>query len=213
MKKFESGFSLKFVLKRPCENKPALVQITAWRRTGEKLPYKLSLGFEPIPSCDCLWRPELNPSYWPYHVIITSLLRQNHVAISFWRNDDVIISKCINWDRAARLVQLPGRVWFSACHKAIIWTNAGLFLIGLLRLFAPLGQNELIVVLHYSPHEHMLLNIICCICFRSFCLHRLSEKAIFGIGMGSLPVFIIGFVMCVCCYDKHKKNKRSSGNY
>ena len=28
--------SLKFVLRSPIDNKPALVQVTAWRRTGDK---------------------------------------------------------------------------------------------------------------------------------------------------------------------------------
>ena len=30
-------------------------------------------------------------------VKITSLLRQNDVAVSFWRNNDVIITSCIGW--------------------------------------------------------------------------------------------------------------------
>ena len=30
--------------------------------------------------------------------IIASLLRQNDVATSFWRNNDVIIARCVRWD-------------------------------------------------------------------------------------------------------------------
>ena len=36
---------------------------------------------------------------WAAHdVTITSLLRQNDVATSFWRNNDVIITSCVRWD-------------------------------------------------------------------------------------------------------------------
>ena len=38
-------------------------------------------------------------------VIITSLLRQNDVARSFWRNDDVIITSCVRCDKFDGLVQ------------------------------------------------------------------------------------------------------------
>ena len=33
-----------------------------------------------------------------YDVIITSLLRQNHVATSFWRKSDVIVTSYVRWD-------------------------------------------------------------------------------------------------------------------
>ena len=32
-----------------------------------------------------------------HDVIITSLLRQNDVATSFWRNNDVVITSCVRW--------------------------------------------------------------------------------------------------------------------
>ena len=35
---------------------------------------------------------------WTHDVMITSLLRQNDVATSFWRNNDVIITSCVRWD-------------------------------------------------------------------------------------------------------------------
>ena len=37
------------------------------------------------------------PSQWTHAVIITSLLRQNDVAASFWRNNDVITTVCVHW--------------------------------------------------------------------------------------------------------------------
>ena len=34
---------------------------------------------------------------WAHDAIITSLLRQNDVATSFWRKNDVIIASCARW--------------------------------------------------------------------------------------------------------------------
>ena len=34
---------------------------------------------------------------WTHDVIMTSLLRQNGVATSFWRDNDVIITSCVRW--------------------------------------------------------------------------------------------------------------------
>ena len=34
---------------------------------------------------------------WTHDVTIMSLLRQNDVAASFWRNNDVIITVCVHW--------------------------------------------------------------------------------------------------------------------
>ena len=34
---------------------------------------------------------------WAYDVMITSLLCQNDVITSFWRNNDVIITSCVHW--------------------------------------------------------------------------------------------------------------------
>ena len=38
-----------------------------------------------------------HPNQWTYDVIITSLLRQNHVEMSFWCNNDVIILGYVRW--------------------------------------------------------------------------------------------------------------------
>ena len=57
----------------------------------------------------CMWVPFLYLPQWPrgvkihwsqrtHDVIITSLLSQNDVATSFWRNDNVIITSCVHWD-------------------------------------------------------------------------------------------------------------------
>ena len=40
----------------------------------------------------------IQSSQWTRDVIIASLLRQNDVATSFWRNNDVIITSCIRGD-------------------------------------------------------------------------------------------------------------------
>ena len=66
--------SLKFVLRGPINNIPALVQIMAWRRLGGK---PLS---EPM------------MVQWAHNVTITSLLRHNDVATSSWLNNNVIIT-------------------------------------------------------------------------------------------------------------------------
>ena len=34
---------------------------------------------------------------WAYDVMITSLLCQNDVITSFWRNNDVIVTSCVHW--------------------------------------------------------------------------------------------------------------------
>ena len=65
--------SLKFVHKGPINNNPALVQIMAWRRSGDKPlsePMMVSLLTQ-----ICVTRPQwVNPSSWGYSVDIT---RQN----------------------------------------------------------------------------------------------------------------------------------------
>ena len=47
-----------------------------------------------------LWYGEVSfiQSQRAHNVIITSLLRQNDVAASFWLNNDVIITLCVRWD-------------------------------------------------------------------------------------------------------------------
>ena len=46
---------------------------------------------------NCSWKSQRT-----HDVIITSLLRQNDVTTSFWRNNDVIIMSCIRWEWARR---------------------------------------------------------------------------------------------------------------
>ena len=54
--------SLKFIPRSPIDNKPALVQVTAWRRTGDKLLPELMLTqFTDI--CVALGRGDL--THWP----------------------------------------------------------------------------------------------------------------------------------------------------
>ena len=42
-------------------------------------------------------------SQWAHDVMITSLLRQNDVTTSFWRNTGVIIASCVLWDYFSEL--------------------------------------------------------------------------------------------------------------
>ena len=58
-----------------------------------------------------------SPDMWR---IITSLLRQNDVATSFWRNNDVIITSCVRWGRM--LLYTPGSCRF------IVWQFLEVFL-------------------------------------------------------------------------------------
>ena len=44
----------------------------------------------------CFWR-QLKYTQWTHGVIKTSLLRQNDVVTSFWRNNDVIITPRVHW--------------------------------------------------------------------------------------------------------------------
>ena len=49
---------------------------------------------------DAVWNTIFNLTaltQWTHDVIITSSLRQNDVATSFWRNNDVIIILCVCW--------------------------------------------------------------------------------------------------------------------
>ena len=53
-----------------------------------------------------------SPYFKLLFMVMTSLLRQNNVATSFWRNDDVIITPCVRW------VGVPSTwmaVWNSFC--------------------------------------------------------------------------------------------------
>ena len=52
-----------------------------------------------------------------HDVIMTSLLRQNYVAISFWRNNDVVILPCARW------LWHHDREMFSAL--LVLWHRAG----------------------------------------------------------------------------------------
>ena len=63
--------------------------------------------------CYLLWnfwqwviRSNMALSQRTHDVMITSLLRQNDVAMSFWRNNDVVITSCVDWDSISnRVVQ------------------------------------------------------------------------------------------------------------
>ena len=61
--------------------------------------------------------------------MITSLLCQNDVATSFWRNDDVIIALCVHWDAGMKMTffvakQIKWRLLnFSLLTGAVIWVT------------------------------------------------------------------------------------------
>ena len=57
-------------------------------------------------------------SQWTHDAIITSLIRQNDVSMSFWRNNDVIIASCVHRDAVylcflccAFITSFGGSVW------------------------------------------------------------------------------------------------------
>ena len=56
-------------------------------------------------------------SQWTHDVIIPSLLCQNYVTTSFWRNNDVIVTSCVHWGRLAG--------GYQECHDET-WTDAPL---------------------------------------------------------------------------------------
>ena len=71
--RISNKISLKFVPKGPINNIPALVQIMAWRRPGDK-PL-----FEPImvrwPTHNCVTRPQwINKTSWKWPVLIQALV-------------------------------------------------------------------------------------------------------------------------------------------
>ena len=78
-----------------------------WRHCNESTDF-------PYPTSADTWRS-----------IITSLLRQNDVATSFWRNNDVIATLCVHWDRGATLeprqyrllVKEPWSIWVHSLHN------------------------------------------------------------------------------------------------
>ena len=116
--------SLKFVPMARINNIPALVQIMAWRRPGDK-PLSEPMMVNLLTHI-CVARPQWvkyqsqphhRKVYWhdqafdpspdsssyvishlTHDVIITSLLRQNDAATSFSRNYDFIIMSCVSWD-------------------------------------------------------------------------------------------------------------------
>ena len=66
-----------------------------------------------------------------HDAITTSLLRQNDVATSFWRNNDVIISSCARWDQQkfglGKLFEISsGICWY---HWQCRWHSAGRLLL------------------------------------------------------------------------------------
>ena len=114
--------SLKFVYKGQINNIPALVQIMAWRRPGDK-PLSEPMVVR-LPTLICVTRPQwvndvmsicdmtlnfvivifsqsdsrhlgvISKAQRAHDAMITSVLRQNDVETSFGRNDDVIIASC-----------------------------------------------------------------------------------------------------------------------
>ena len=93
--------SMKFVPRGPINNIPALVQIMAWCRPGDKPlsePMIISL-----PTHICVTRPQwvnvpqrtndaIMMQWWCLHYVKTTS------TTSFGRNEDVIIASCAHWD-------------------------------------------------------------------------------------------------------------------
>ena len=105
--------SFKFVLKGPIDNNPALIYIMAWRQIGDKV---------------IIWT-NADPSHWHIYDALggDELIQKWHLNIML-----KIIQYLTHWGRVTHIcvsigsdnVLSPGR------RQAIIWTNAGILLIG-----------------------------------------------------------------------------------
>ena len=117
--------SLKFVPEAPIKNIPALVQIMAWRRAGDK-PLSEPM-MDSFPTHICVTRPQ-----W------VNSLRQTDTCMHQQTNH--------HWFRYGFS---PGR------RHAIIWTNAGILLIG------PSGTNfsEILTKIYTFSSKKMLLKL------------------------------------------------------
>ena len=86
-------WTIKFIIKEFWVT-PLSIGLIHWRRlTDECSSEQVIIGYSNV------------TTQRTHDVIITSLLRQNDVARSFWRNGDVIITSCVRWDTFDGLVQ------------------------------------------------------------------------------------------------------------
>ena len=105
-----SQVSLKFVPKGPINNIPALVQIMAWRRPGDK-PLSEAMMVN-LPTHVCV--------SWPQWVNVTIVIHNNVIekVMQFESNFTVSFSKGTNWQFF--MCQLR---WWLGADEAITWTN------------------------------------------------------------------------------------------
>ena len=170
--------SLKFVPHGPINRIPALVQIMAWRQSGDKPlsePMMVSLLTH-----ICVTRPQwVKLSTWCYDLVMVATLLEILILLYFfvaviyhsldlwcwtWAND--IHNSLTHWGRVTHICVSKLTIigsdngLASGQRQTIIWTNAGMLLIG------PLGiNNEILIRIHTFSFKKIrlkMLSVKCC---------------------------------------------------
>ena len=106
---------------------------------------------------------------WTHRAMIKSLLRQNDIATSFWRNNDVIVTPCVCW---GLILVSPFQFRPSiGLHNSHVWIYVHCTAIVIIR--QSFGKRPMFYIKRYyyeKPHPPITMTLIGC---RTFDLHRI----------------------------------------